>query len=751
MENVRVDRDGLRNRSTSASTKNATRSCDEGGLEEPAEDGRDNQKTTTKKKKKTTLNTNNTNNTNNNNNNNNNSNKVKERKDSPNEMKRRTLTKKTRKSSLNDGGRFDIVERTMKYFFFALLTVLLALLLPIFMRQGMNFMINRHQTNNESTMYHKFLYDFMKKWQKIDRKSNDVKFLLGDMQRADLNYEEAIETLREVSEKYDSRLKLGDSLQEGADNNNYNNNINSQQQTRKLKEKSKEAKIRLALALLDKADGNAAKSPLGFTHDKTPLVEAKYNLKKAKEIEEEILKKFGSSSSIDSSSASSSSSSLEGEEAGNGGAKMSKMLNIIEIEIALSRVYQHERDFQAAVNVLNEALEKKPSSTEARWQLAVAHQGAGDCDSALENYLILIEDAKVKHAHVFLRASMCLLHGRRKDNNSSAPLKMHAVSGKGIKTKVDPTPDEVIQAIEYLEAAVQIDASLGHAWMQLGLAHVLRNAPREAIGPLERAKKELGENSLTADFHLASAYQQANRCKEAIPLLLNVAQKSREQHERMMHIDNMKNGRAQKLESSVPAHEAFLRAGGCKFLLGEVDAAIELYREALVSSDKFAPALVNWGIALEHKEEFDKAEEKYALAVEKNPNMAEALARWGTLNLGQAQTLVQKAIHKRRAEKNSKKAWKDPEESKERKELGKLIDAAFSRLEKAANLDPNHSIAQRLPFMRQQAKVLIKEIEGKNDKMDEPWDLKEEEELEVKGDDEDDGSNKVSSSQRDEL
>ena len=39
---------------------------------------------------------------------------------------------------------------------------------------------------------------------------------------------------------------------------------------------------------------------------------------------------------------------------------MSKMLNIIEIEIALSRVYQHERDFQAAVNVLNEALEKKP-------------------------------------------------------------------------------------------------------------------------------------------------------------------------------------------------------------------------------------------------------------------------------------------------------------------------------------------------------------------------------------------------------
>ncbi len=237
-----------------------------------------------------------------------------------------------------------------------------------------------------------------------------------------------------------------------------------------------------------------------------------------------------------------------------------------------------------------------------------------------------------------------------------------------------------------------------------------------------------GGNSLTADFHLAAAYQQANRCKDAIPLFMNVAQKSREQHERMMHIDNIKDGRAQKLESSIPAHEAFLRAGGCKFLMGEVDGAIELYREALVSSDKFAPALVNWGIALEHKKEYDKAEEKYILAVEKNPNMAEAYARWGTLNFGQARTLVQAFVHKQREEKNKKKVWKDPEESKERKELGLLIDAAFSRLEKAAALDPTHSINQRLAFMRQQAKALIKEVEGKNSQMDEPWDLKEERE-----------------------
>jgi tetratricopeptide (TPR) repeat protein len=601
------------------------------------------------------------------------------------------------------GGGIPLIEQSTKYVFYSLFALLLAMVIPIVLRQLANKMVSSSSSMRNDKKSSSFFgaKTLLKKWSLIDSKSTDTKLLLGDMYRADMDTDEAIKTLREVTVKYDSALKQHEEEKKSGGSSD------------SLKMKSKEASVRLALALLDKADGNAAKSPLGFTHDKTPLVEAKYNLKKAKAIEEELKNRRREEG---------------GEEDEEEDNNNSKNINKIEIEIALSRVYQHERDFPAAVAILNDALEKKPSSTEARWQLAVAHQGAGDCQSALEQYRVLIEDAKVKHAHVYLRASMCLLHGRKKEDNSTKPLKMHSISGKGVKTKVDPSPEEVVQAISYLEAATTIDSSLGHAWMQLGLAHVLRNAPREAIGPLERAKKELGENSLTADFHLAAAYQQANRCKDAIPLLMNVAQKSREQHERMMHIDNIKDGRAQKLESSIPAHEAFLRAGGCKFLMGEVDGAIELYREALVSSDKFAPALVNWGIALEHKKEYDKAEEKYKLAVEKNPKMAEAYARWGTLNFGQARTLVQAFVHKQREEKNKKKVWKNPEDSKERKELGALIDAAFSRLEKAAALDPTHSINQRLSFMRQQAKALIKEVEGKNSQMDEPWDLKEERE-----------------------
>jgi len=263
--------------------------------------------------------------------------------------------------------------------------LLLALVIPIVLRQLANKMVGLNDKKKSSSSFFG-AKTLLKKWSLIDSKSTDTKLLLGDMYRADMDTDEAIETLREVTVKYDSALKQQEEEKKSGSGS-----------SESLKAKSKEASVRLALALLDKADGNAAKSPLGFTHDKTPLVEAKYNLKKAKAIEEELQNRR-----------------KDGGKDDDDNDEDNKNVNKIEIEVALSRVYQHERDFPSAVAILNEALEKKPSSTEARWQLAVAHQGAGDCQSALEQYRVLIEDAKVKHAHVYLRASMCLLHGRKK-------------------------------------------------------------------------------------------------------------------------------------------------------------------------------------------------------------------------------------------------------------------------------------------------------------------------------------------------
>ena len=170
--------------------------------------------------------------------------------------------------------RIPLIEQSTKYIFYALLVLLLALVIPIVLRQLANKMVGLKDKKKSSSFFG--AKTLLKKWSLIDSKSTDTKLLLGDMYRADMDTDEAIETLREVTVKYDSALKQQEEEKKSGSGS-----------SESLKAKSKEASVRLALALLDKADGNAAKVPR-FTHDKTPLVEAKYNLKKAKAIEEEL-------------------------------------------------------------------------------------------------------------------------------------------------------------------------------------------------------------------------------------------------------------------------------------------------------------------------------------------------------------------------------------------------------------------------------------------------------------------------------
>jgi len=160
------------------------------------------------------------------------------------------------------GGGIPLIEQSTKYVFYSLFALLLAMVIPIVLRQLANKMVSSSSSMKIDKKSSSFFgaKTLLKKWSLIDSKSTDTKLLLGDMYRADMDTDEAIKTLREVTVKYDSALKQHEEEKKSGGSSD------------SLKMKSKEASVRLALALLDKADGNAAKSPLGFTHDKTPLV-----------------------------------------------------------------------------------------------------------------------------------------------------------------------------------------------------------------------------------------------------------------------------------------------------------------------------------------------------------------------------------------------------------------------------------------------------------------------------------------------
>ena len=189
---------------------------------------------------------------------------VKERRNGLSSSEAARKKKKERRDSLDqmqkrEQNRIPLIEQSTKYIFYALLVLLLALVIPIVLRQLANKMVGLNDKKKSSSFFG--AKTLLKKWSLIDSKSTDTKLLLGDMYRADMDTDEAIETLREVTVKYDSALKQQEEEKKSGSGS-----------SESLKAKSKEASVRLALALLDKADGNEAKSPLGFTHDKMPLV-----------------------------------------------------------------------------------------------------------------------------------------------------------------------------------------------------------------------------------------------------------------------------------------------------------------------------------------------------------------------------------------------------------------------------------------------------------------------------------------------
>ena len=120
--------------------------------------------------------------------------KKKERRDSLDQMRKR------------EQNRIPLIEQSTKYIFYALLVLLLALVIPIVLRQLANKMVGLNDKKKSSSSFFG-AKTLLKKWSLIDSKSTDTKLLLGDMYRADMDTDEAIETLREVTVKYDSALK----------------------------------------------------------------------------------------------------------------------------------------------------------------------------------------------------------------------------------------------------------------------------------------------------------------------------------------------------------------------------------------------------------------------------------------------------------------------------------------------------------------------------------------------------------------
>jgi tetratricopeptide (TPR) repeat protein len=83
--------------------------------------------------------------------------------------------------------------------------------------------------------------------------------------------------------------------------------------------------------------------------------------------------------------------------------------SLLEARVALGRVLQWREKAPEAATELREVLRRDPGHVEARWQLAVALHGAGDCDAAMTHYRHLLDVSKSRHTHLYTRVATCLL------------------------------------------------------------------------------------------------------------------------------------------------------------------------------------------------------------------------------------------------------------------------------------------------------------------------------------------------------
>jgi tetratricopeptide (TPR) repeat protein len=318
----------------------------------------------------------------------------------------------------------------------------------------------------------------------------------------------------------------------------------------------------------------------------------------------------------------------------------------LEARVALGRVMQWEGRAVEAVRELQAVLRQDSAHVEARWQLAVAMHALGDCGGALVHYRALIA-GQTRHVHLYTRVATCLLQTAQKMGGVGAGAAAEAAgpgagaeaagaaaaAGTGVgetaagvaSASKENNAAAVSEAEAMLRLAVQADPLSGEAWTLLGRTRLFQARPAAAADDL-RAARRLRPTDPAVAFHLAVALQASDRCAEATALYEEAAASNATATATAAATapGNTKggDGNAAVTASTTPAaprREALFRAAVCHQELGDAGLAASRYADVLVEDPMYAPAHVNWGLALKSVGRLDLAEEHYSAAVAMDP------------------------------------------------------------------------------------------------------------------------------------
>ena len=271
---------------------------------------------------------------------------------------------------------------------------------------------------------------------------------------------------------------------------------------------------------------------------------------------------------------------------------------------------QRHGDMSSAINDYREALKIRPDLVEARANLGAALAATGQFDAAIE------EDKSVLSRtpnQVGIRKNLALAYFKKGDceNARTEFAAVHAA-----------LPQDLSSAM-----------LLGYCDTKLGKA----NEAAALLGPMEPGH----ESNTDFEFALASALMESGKASEGLPRMEKVAQAtnsidawvtagSARLHRREFREARVDLDAALKINPSFPGLNTL--AGQARDELGDTDAAMSAFEEALRQDPRDFTANLYLGAMLLKRRDLDAARPLLELALQLQPDMPQAQLQMSKLN-----------------------------------------------------------------------------------------------------------------------
>ena len=307
-----------------------------------------------------------------------------------------------------------------------------------------------------------------------------------------------------------------------------------------------------------------------------------------------------------------------------------------QLRLNMGTLFQQKKDYQKAQAAYSTVLQADPSNQQANFYMATLFEETGNLDGAITGYnKVLAADPNNKGAQDKL---LSLVKKQTDPAKLTAGMKEYAARFPNNATIQAQIGEEfhkrkdLPNAALLYQKALAIDPRLSSTWANLGALYEEQGKQTESLQAYKKAQDLDPSNKTYQDLAQGAESQMGY---EAYKTALDLQQKGK-------HTDALPY--FQKALQTNNTAETHLAYAVSLHNANQLDAAIGEYSKAIAMAPNNADYQYYLGTAYHQKNDLPRAEAAYKKAVSLNPNQAEAKQMLASIQQGQVQADLQKAM-----------------------------------------------------------------------------------------------------------